>query len=71
MLEMGAARQTEGTAPPPAAQPAPQVVDARSRGLDIPQNKIFMGSLAHTQSFSIQDLGGPDYLVTGTSPAHL
>jgi len=25
----------------------------------------------HTQSLSIQDLGGPDYLVTETSPAYL
>ena len=36
----------------------PEVVDALSRELDIPHNMMFMGSLTHTQSFSIQDLGG-------------
>ena len=36
----------------------PEVVDALSRELDIPKNMMFMGSLTHTQSFSIQDLGG-------------
>jgi hypothetical protein len=33
-------------------------VDALSRELDVPHNMMFMGSLTHTQSFSIQDLGG-------------
>ena len=37
---------------------SPEVVDALSRELDIPHNMMFMGSLTHTQSFSIQDLGG-------------
>jgi hypothetical protein len=36
----------------------PEVVDDLSRELDIPHNMMFMGSLTHTQSFSIQDLGG-------------
>jgi amino acid transporter len=36
----------------------PEVVDALSRELDIPHNMMFMGSLTHTQTFSIQDLGG-------------
>jgi hypothetical protein len=37
---------------------SPEVVDALSIELDIPHNMMFMGSLTHTQSFSIQDLGG-------------
>ncbi len=36
----------------------PNTVDAISRELDIPKNMMFMGSLTHTQSYSIQDLGG-------------
>ncbi len=36
----------------------PEVVDALSKELDIPKNMMFMGSLTHTQTFSIQDLGG-------------
>jgi hypothetical protein len=36
----------------------PESVDALSRGLDIPKNMMFMGSLTHTLTFSIQDLGG-------------
>jgi len=36
----------------------PKTVDALSQELDIPKNMMFMGSLTHTQSFSIQDLGG-------------
>ena len=69
---MGAVKEAEITAPLAADQPTPEVVDALSRELDIPHNMMFMGSLTHTQSFSIQDLGGgPDYLVTCASPAHL
>ena len=52
-------------------QPIPEVVDALARELDIPHTMMFMGSLTHTQTFSIQDLGGPDYLLTSISPAHL
>ena len=37
---------------------SPEAVEALSRELDIPKNMMFMGSLTHTQSFSIQDLGG-------------
>ena len=58
MLNMGEVRQTEITAPLAMDQPTPEVVDALSRELDIPHNMMFMGSLTHTQSFSIQDLGG-------------
>ena len=36
----------------------PEVVDALSKELDIPKNMMFMGSLTHAQTFSIQDLGG-------------
>jgi len=69
---MGRIREVEITAPLAVDQPTPEVVDALSRELDVPHNMMFMGSLTHTQSFSIQDLGGgPDYLVTSTSPAHL
>ncbi|HZK13692.1 MAG TPA: hypothetical protein VFC55_04190 [Desulfobaccales bacterium] len=39
-------------------QPTPEVVDAWSQKLDVPHNMMLMGSLTHTQSFSIQDLGG-------------
>ncbi|MCK9378468.1 MAG: hypothetical protein M0P73_20305 [Syntrophobacterales bacterium] len=71
MMNMGKIRETEITAPLAMDQPTPEVVYARSRELDVPRNMMFMGSLTHTLSFSIQDLGGPDYLVTATSPAHL
>jgi len=36
----------------------PEAVDALSLELDIPKNMMFMGSLTHTQTFSVQDLGG-------------
>jgi MFS family permease len=36
----------------------PGAVEALSQELDIPKNMMFMGSLTHTQTFSIQDLGG-------------
>ena len=36
----------------------PQTVDALSKELDVPKNMMFMGSLTHTQDFSLQDLGG-------------
>jgi len=36
----------------------PEAVEALSRELDIPKNMMFMGSLTHAQTFSIQDLGG-------------
>ncbi|MFA4903229.1 MAG: APC family permease [Desulfobaccales bacterium] len=36
----------------------PETVDALSKELDIPKNMMFMGSLTHAQTFSIQDLGG-------------
>jgi hypothetical protein len=35
-----------------------EVVEALPLELDIPRNMMFMGSLTHTQTFSIQDLGG-------------
>jgi hypothetical protein len=34
------------------------VADALSLEPDMPHNMMFMGSLTHTRSFSIQDLGG-------------
>jgi hypothetical protein len=70
---MDEARKAEINAPLAVDQPTAEVVDALSREPDLPHNMMmFMGSLTHTQSFSIQDLGGgPDYLVTETSPAHL
>ena len=55
---MGEGREAKTTAPLAVDQPTPQVVDALSRELDVPNNMMFMGSLTHTQSFSIQDLGG-------------
>ena len=55
---MGEVREAEITAPLAVDQPTPEVVDALSRELDVPHNMMFMGSLTHTQSFSIQDLGG-------------
>ena len=58
MLNMGEARETEITAPLAVDQPTPEVVDALSRELEVPHNMMVMGSLTHTQSFSIQDLGG-------------
>ena len=58
MLDMGAVRQTENTAPLAVAKPPPEVVDALSRGLDIPHNMMFAGSLTHTRNSSLQDLGG-------------
>lgn len=36
----------------------PESVDALSKELDVPKNMMFMGSLTHTQDFSLQDLGG-------------
>ncbi len=36
----------------------PKSVAALSRELDVPQNMMFMGSLTHAQSYSVQDLGG-------------
>ena len=36
----------------------PEAVDALSWELDVPKNMMFMGSLTHAQTFSIQDLGG-------------
>jgi amino acid transporter len=36
----------------------PKSVEALSRELDVPQNMMFMGSLTHAQSYSVQDLGG-------------
>jgi hypothetical protein len=36
----------------------PEVADALSEELDIPKNIMFLGSLTHTQIFSMQDLGG-------------
>jgi len=55
---MGRIREVEITAPLAVDQPTPEVVDALSRELDVPHNMMFMGSLTHTQTFSIQDLGG-------------
>ena len=37
---------------------SPETVDALSTQLDVPKNMMFMGSLTHTQDFSLQDLGG-------------
>jgi hypothetical protein len=37
---------------------SPETVDSLSRELDVPKNMMFMGSLTHTLSFSLQDLGG-------------
>jgi hypothetical protein len=68
---MGEVREAEITAPLAVDQPTPEVVDALARELDVPHNMLFMSSLTHTRSFSIQDLEGPHYLVTSTSPAHL
>jgi len=59
MLNMGAARETESAAPLAGDQPTPEVVDALSRELDMPHNMMLMGSWTHSQSLSIQDLGGP------------
>jgi hypothetical protein len=36
----------------------PESVEALSKELDVPRNMMFMGSLTHSQSFSLQDLGG-------------
>jgi amino acid transporter len=36
----------------------PESVEAVSKELDVPRNMMFMGSLTHTQDFSLQDLGG-------------
>ena len=36
----------------------PATVAALSKELDVPQNMMFMGSLTHTQTYSLQDLGG-------------
>jgi hypothetical protein len=36
----------------------PESVEALSKELDVPKNMMFMGSLTHTQDFSLQDLGG-------------
>jgi amino acid transporter len=36
----------------------PATVAALSRELEVPQNMMFMGSLTHTQPYSLQDLGG-------------
>ncbi len=58
MLNMGEVKQGENPAPLAVAQPTPEVVDILSRELDVPHHMIIMGSLAHTQSFSIQDLRG-------------
>jgi hypothetical protein len=58
MVNMDEVRETEITAPLAVDQPTPEVVDALSRELDVPHNMLYMGSLTHTQSFSIQDLGG-------------
>ena len=55
---MGAVKEAEITAPLAVDQPTPEVANALFRELDIPHNMMFMGSLTHTQSFSIQDLGG-------------
>jgi hypothetical protein len=55
---MGEVRQAEISAPLAVDQPTPEAADALSRELDIPHNMMFMGSLTHTQNFSIQDLGG-------------
>jgi hypothetical protein len=55
---MGTERKIEITAPLAVEQPTPEAVDALSRELDIPHNMMFIGSLTHTQGFSIQDLGG-------------
>jgi len=55
---MSEARETEITSPVAVDQPTPEVADALSREPDLPHNMMFMGSLTHTQSFSIQDLGG-------------
>jgi amino acid transporter len=37
---------------------SPETVDTLSRELEVPKNMMFMGSLTHTQDFSLQDLGG-------------
>lgn len=36
----------------------PEGVAALSKELDVPKNMMFMGSLTHAQSYSVQDLGG-------------
>jgi amino acid transporter len=36
----------------------PASVEALSQELDVPKNMMFMGSLTHTQPYSLQDLGG-------------
>lgn len=36
----------------------PETVHALSRELEVPNNMMFMGSLTHTQDFSLQELGG-------------
>jgi amino acid transporter len=36
----------------------PETVHALSKELDVPNNMMFMGSLTHSQDFSLQDLGG-------------
>ena len=36
----------------------PETVHALSKELEVPNNMMFMGSLTHSQDFSLQDLGG-------------
>ena len=55
---MGEVRETEITAPLAVAQPTPEVVDTRSRELDVPHNMMFMGSLTHTRAFPFKTWRG-------------
>jgi len=70
-VEQGRSKGSRGHRASGRGPTHPEVVEALSRERDIPHNMMFMGSVMHTQSLSIQDLGGPDYLVTETSPAYL
>ncbi len=58
MLNMGELREAEIIAPLAMDQPTPEVVDTRSRKLDLPHNMMFMGFLTPIESSSLQDLGG-------------
>jgi hypothetical protein len=55
---MGEIWEAEIISPPAMDQPTAAVADALSLEPDMPHNMMFMGSLTHTRSFSIQDPGG-------------
>jgi len=55
---MGELREAEIIASLALDQPAPEVVDALSRELDVSHNMMFMSSWEHTRSSSMQDLEG-------------